>query len=62
MFLHFKRVNPKRVEIFQARSAIIDTSKRMHFQVDGEYIGKISHVTADIIESRLHLILPAKEK
>lgn len=62
MFLHFKRVNPKKVEIFQATKASIDTSKKMHFQVDGEYLGKINRVTADIIKSKLQLILPAKGK
>lgn len=61
MFLQFKRVNPKKVEIFQAKSATIDTSKRMHFQVDGEYLGKINHVTVEIIASKLQLILPAKK-
>ena len=61
MFLQFKRVNPKKVEIFQAKTAAINTSKRMHFQVDGEYKGRTNNVKAEIIESKLQLILPKKE-
>jgi len=58
MFLKFKRYNPKKVEMFQAQSAVITTVKPSHFQVDGEYLGKINQVKAEIIKSRLKLILP----
>ena len=60
MFLKFKRFNPKKVELFQAESAVITTAKKTHFQVDGEYLGKIDKVKATIIKSQLKLILPRK--
>jgi len=60
MFLKFKRFNPKKVELFQAESAVITTAKKTHFQVDGEYLGKVDHVKAEIIKSQLKLILPRK--
>lgn len=61
MFLHFRRFNAKKVEVFQAESATITTTKDVHFQVDGEYLGKINKVTAEIIKAKLNLILPAKK-
>ncbi len=60
IFLQFKRINPKKVEIFHAKSAIITTNKKIHFQVDGEYIGKVDEVRATILPSVLNLLLPAK--
>ena len=60
-FLHFKRLNPKKVELLQAKSAIIKTTKKIHFQVDGEYLGKVNYVKADILPARLNLLLPAKK-
>jgi YegS/Rv2252/BmrU family lipid kinase len=60
MFLQFKRFNPKKVELFQASQAIISTLKKTHFQVDGEYIGRVTNVKAEIIKSQLELILPRK--
>ena len=61
MFLKFKRFNPKKVELFQAESAVITTVKKTHFQVDGEYLGKVDKVKAIIIKSQLNLILPRKK-
>jgi diacylglycerol kinase (ATP) len=60
MFLKFKRFNPKKVELFQAESAVITTVKKTHFQVDGEYLGRMNYVKAEIIKSQLYLILPHK--
>ncbi|MDQ6757742.1 MAG: diacylglycerol kinase family lipid kinase [Bacteroidota bacterium] len=61
MFLHFRRFNPKKVELFQAESANITTTRNVHFQVDGEYLGKTNNVKAEIIKGKLNLILPAKQ-
>ena len=60
MFLQFKRFNPKKVELFQAESAVITTEKKVHFQVDGEYLGRVTKVTAEILKAQLLLILPPK--
>ena len=58
MFLHFKRYDPKKAEIFQAESATITTTKKAHFQVDGEYLGKTNSVKAQILNRPINLILP----
>jgi diacylglycerol kinase family enzyme len=61
MFLKFKRYNPKKVEIFQAESALINTTRPSHFQVDGEYLGKVNNVKVEILKFQLKLILPPKK-
>ena len=56
MFLSNRSFNPKKVEIFQTTKATITTKKKIHFQVDGEYKGKVNTVEASIIPSALHVI------
>lgn len=46
------------VEVMQASEAHIHTRKRMHFQVDGEYIGKVEQVTVKVLPDKLNLITP----
>ena len=62
MFLSYKKLNHKKVEVFQTKTAIITTGKRTHFQVDGEYKGKIDKVTAEIMPSQLNLLVRKDEK
>jgi diacylglycerol kinase (ATP) len=58
MFLNSKPFDPKNVEIFQTTKAIISTKRKIDFQIDGEYEGKTNKVTAEIIPSALHIIVP----
>lgn len=53
--------NRKKIEVFHARSVQIDTSRKVHFQVDGEYLGKVKRVVANILPARLNLILPIEK-
>jgi diacylglycerol kinase (ATP) len=53
-----KPFNPENIEILKAESVTIKTSHRVHFQVDGEYIGKVKKVTAEILKGQLHLLFP----
>jgi diacylglycerol kinase (ATP) len=57
MFLSYKNFNPKKVEVFHAKTATITTRRKTHFQVDGEYKGKLDTVTATIIPSKLNLLV-----
>jgi YegS/Rv2252/BmrU family lipid kinase len=50
--------NPKKIKIFPATSVTIQTTKRVHFQVDGEYLGKTTYVEANILPGQLKLIVP----
>ncbi len=57
MFLSRKPYNPQKVEIFQTTQAEITIKKATHFQIDGEYKGKLNDVKATIIPSALNVIV-----
>jgi len=58
MFLKRTRFDPKKVEIFQTTKAVITTKRATHFQVDGEYIGLVNRVSAVVMPSAIHVIVP----
>jgi diacylglycerol kinase (ATP) len=58
MFLKFRRFNPRKIEFFQATAVRIETSKKMDFQVDGEYLGKVTKVEAKCLPGALKLVVP----
>src|SRR5919112_1296044 len=41
-----KNLDPKKIEVIQAESVEIETHRRVDFQVDGEYMGKVKKVNA----------------
>lgn len=53
-----KGFNPKKVEFFQTRSLKINSRHKAHFQVDGEYMGKVTEVRAEILPGAVRMILP----
>ncbi len=61
MWFNPKPFNPKKIEVFQASSASIETSHKVHFQVDGEYLGKVDKVVAVIMPAKLNIVLPVTE-
>jgi diacylglycerol kinase (ATP) len=58
MFLHFRRFDPKSIEVLSARAANLETARKAHFQVDGEYIGKVDRVVAKVLPEKLLMIVP----
>jgi YegS/Rv2252/BmrU family lipid kinase len=58
MMFNTRRFNPKNVEVFHTRHALIETKHETHFQVDGEYMGKIDKLEAKIEAAQLNLLLP----
>lgn len=58
VWLQPNSLNPSKIEVIQARSVHIETYKKIHFQVDGEYIGKVKHVHAQILQGQLNILLP----
>jgi len=50
--------NPAKIRLFPATSVIINSRKKVHFQVDGEYLGKVKRVEAEILPGQLKLIVP----
>ena len=60
MLISHEPFDPKKTEIFQTNSLLIQSKRKAHFQVDGEYLGKVNKVQADIILNALEIIVPAK--
>lgn len=50
--------NPKHIEIVSCTSVDISTTRRVHFQIDGEYKGRVKSVNAAILKSAVKIITP----
>ena len=50
--------DPEKTEIFQTNELSIRSTKRVHFQVDGEYLGKTKAVNAVLVPHALQVICP----
>lgn len=53
-----KAHNPMKTEIFQTSTLTIRSKRRVHFQVDGEYLGKVGEVKAQILPDSLAVLVP----
>ncbi len=53
-----KGFNPKKTEFYQVRSVKIHSKRKAHFQVDGEYIGKVNEVIAEIVPAVVNVVYP----
>jgi diacylglycerol kinase (ATP) len=51
-----------KTEIFQTNTLIMHSIKKVHFQVDGEYLGKVKGVNAVLIPDALQIIVPKVDK
>lgn len=50
--------NTEKIDSFQTKSLEIETKHRAHFQVDGEYLGKVKSLKARIVPNAIKLVLP----
>lgn len=48
--------NPKKIESFQVDELKISTKHNVHFQIDGEYLGKVNKVEAKLIPKAIRII------
>lgn len=53
-----RSLDSKKIEIIQAESVHIETHRKVDFQVDGEYIGKVNIVNAEILPEKVNIIVP----
>lgn len=50
--------NPRKIEIFSGTSVNVTTRGRAHFQIDGEYIGRLNTLHAEILKHYIRIMLP----
>lgn len=49
-----------KTEVFQTNALTMRSVKKVHFQIDGEYLGKVKEVKALLIPHALEIIIPGK--
>lgn len=49
--------NPEKIELFHARELLIKTKHAAHFQVDGEYRGKVNQINASLLPAAINVIV-----
>jgi diacylglycerol kinase family enzyme len=59
MLVSHTAFNPEKTEIFQTNQLTIQPRGRVHFQVDGEYLGKVHKVEATLIPAAIKIIVPS---
>jgi diacylglycerol kinase family enzyme len=57
-----KTFEKRRIEVIKTQKAMISVLKRAYFQVDGEYRGKITNLSASIGPSKLKLLQPVNKE
>lgn len=62
IWLTKKPFDPKKIESFQTAKLSISTKHRVHFQVDGEYLGKINALEAKIIPQAINVLIAASQE
>ena len=54
--------NPEKTEVFQCTHLDIASRKHAHFQVDGEYLGKVKKVEAELLPAAISIIVPLNDE
>ncbi|MEP7110008.1 MAG: YegS/Rv2252/BmrU family lipid kinase [Ferruginibacter sp.] len=50
--------DPAKTEVYQTKSLQIRSGRKAHFQVDGEYLGKVNNINSSILPAALEMIIP----
>ncbi len=58
MVVTHRPYDENKTEVFQSKEVTIRSRKKAHFQVDGEYLGKIRNVHARLIPGALNMVRP----
>lgn len=58
LFLKKTTFNPQKVKVIQTTKAEVSLKRKTHFQVDGEYMGKVNKIKAEIVPGALLLMVP----
>ena len=61
MLITHSKFNPHKIEIFKTQSLKMTLTQKNHFQIDGEYLGKVDEIEAQIIPDALTVWVPAAE-
>jgi YegS/Rv2252/BmrU family lipid kinase len=51
--------DPNKIVVYQTSKLLLKTKKKVHFQIDGEYLGKVNEIKVNIIPNALTIIVPS---
>lgn len=58
MIFSHKPYDSNKTEIFQTTTLVLRSSRKVFFQIDGEYLGKVNEVHATLLPGALEIIVP----
>ncbi|MBC7410058.1 MAG: diacylglycerol kinase family lipid kinase [Arcicella sp.] len=58
MIVSHEPYDSEKTEIFQTNELFIKSYRKVHFQIDGEYLGKVKEIKATIMPDCLEVIVP----
>ena len=58
MIVSHEPYDSEKTEIFQTNELFIKSYRKVHFQIDGEYLGKVKEIQATIMPDCLEIIVP----
>lgn len=61
MLVSHTSFNPKKTVVFQTTHLTMRPAKKVHFQVDGEYLGKVNKIEAILIPAAIQIIVPVEK-
>lgn len=61
MVVTHQSYDPTKTEVYHTSYVHITSKRKVHFQVDGEYLGKVNEVKATIVADALEIIVPGEE-
>ncbi|HEX2535594.1 MAG TPA: diacylglycerol kinase family protein [Chitinophagaceae bacterium] len=62
MLVTHRPFHPNRIEVFQTDRLELSTRKKANFQIDGEYLGRLKAIRAEVLPGCVHIMVPqAKE-
>ena len=50
--------NTEKIEVFQTNQLFMKSRRKVHFQIDGEYLGKVKEIKAVLMPNALEIIVP----
>lgn len=58
MIVSHQSYDEEKTKVYQTNSLTMKSRKKVHFQIDGEYLGKVNAVTANLVSDALPIKVP----
>jgi diacylglycerol kinase (ATP) len=58
MVVSHQNYDEEKTKVYQTNSLTMKSRKKVHFQIDGEYLGKVNTVTANVVPDALKVRVP----